>query len=59
MLSDGAINDGEITVFKQFDPLVNRFAVEQLEIETLAGEVQVWALQLLVPFVMGERLLIQ
>ena len=38
--SDGTINDGEITVFKQFDPLVNRFAVEKLEIENLSGEIQ-------------------
>ena len=42
--SDGTINDGEITVFKQFDPLVNRFAVEKLEIETLTGDIQVWSL---------------
>ena len=31
-------------MFKQFDPLVNRFAVEKLEIETLSGDIQVWSL---------------
>ena len=54
--SDGAINDGEITVFKQFDPLVNRFAVEQLEIETLSGDIQVWSLPTVAAIRDGRRI---
>lgn len=38
------VNNGEITIFKQFDPLVTRFAIERLEIEDLNGNVQGWSL---------------
>ena len=41
---DGVANSGEITVFKQLDPLIDRFAIEKLEIQTIAGETQVWSL---------------
>ena len=57
--SSGNINDGEITVFKQFDPLVKRFAIEKLEIETLSGEVQLGRFPQFLQFAMGVELLIK
>ena len=55
--SSGNINDGEITVFKQFDPLVKRFAIEKLEIETLSGEVQLWSLPTVSAIRDGRRII--
>ena len=37
-------NSGEVTVFKQFDGLTDRFAVETLEIRDTAGNREYWSL---------------
>ena len=37
-------NAGEVTVFKQFDGLTDRFAVETLEISDTAGNSEYWSL---------------
>ena len=37
-------NSGEVTVFKQFDGLTDRFAVETLEISDTAGNSEYWSL---------------
>jgi len=37
-------NAGEVTVFKQFDALTDRFAVETLEISDTSGQSQYWSL---------------
>ena len=39
-----ARNAGEVTVFKQFDALTDRFAVETLEISTTDGTSEYWSL---------------
>ena len=39
-----ARNAGEVTVFKQFDALTDRFAVETLEISTTSGTSEYWSL---------------
>ena len=39
-----ARNAGEVTVFKQFDALTDRFAVETLEISTTSGASEYWSL---------------
>ena len=44
-VSDGnnaIANAGEVTVFKQFDGLTDRFAVETLEISDTAGNSEYW-----------------
>ena len=44
-LTDGRIeNAGEVNIFKQFDPLTDRFAVETLEISDASGNKEYWSL---------------
>ena len=37
-------NEGEVNIFKQFDPMTDRFAVETLEVSDTQGNSTYWSL---------------